>query len=220
MSCHLRIGSDKAKLGQPEINLGLIPGFGGTQRLLRLAGRSAALELCLLGHQIDAARALALGVLESRCRGGKARRGNRRGCRSTGGVGADRARRHSRRDSRRRRMRDRRKASTTKRKPSRRASRPTICAKARARFSNGASRASAGAENFSSARHIPSPACGKRARVRAVVGSTPQAGEEALGEITHARRDISSFRLQLYSHFATNIIYIVPDSLCQAGIPQ
>jgi enoyl-CoA hydratase len=63
MSCHLRIASDKAKLGQPEINLGLIPGFGGTQRLLRLAGRSAALELCLLGHQIDAARALALGVL-------------------------------------------------------------------------------------------------------------------------------------------------------------
>jgi enoyl-CoA hydratase len=63
MSCHLRIGSEKAKLGQPEINLGLIPGFGGTQRLLRLAGRSAALELCLLGHQIDATRALALGVL-------------------------------------------------------------------------------------------------------------------------------------------------------------
>ncbi len=63
MSCHLRIASDKAKFGQPEINLGLIPGFGGTQRLLRLAGRSAALELCLLGHQIDAARALSLGVL-------------------------------------------------------------------------------------------------------------------------------------------------------------
>jgi len=63
MSCHLRIASEKAKIGQPEINLGLIPGFGGTQRLLRLAGRSAALELCLLGNQIDAARALALGVL-------------------------------------------------------------------------------------------------------------------------------------------------------------
>jgi enoyl-CoA hydratase len=63
MSCHLRVGSEKAKLGQPEINLGLIPGFGGTQRLLRLAGRAAALELCLLGHLIDAPRALALGVL-------------------------------------------------------------------------------------------------------------------------------------------------------------
>ncbi|MEZ5465095.1 MAG: enoyl-CoA hydratase-related protein [Lysobacteraceae bacterium] len=63
MSCHLRIGSEKAKLGQPEIALGLIPGFGGTQRLLRLAGRAAALELCLLGDPINAARAHALGVL-------------------------------------------------------------------------------------------------------------------------------------------------------------
>ena len=54
---------DKAKLGQPEINLGLLPGFGGTQRLLRLAGRSAALELCLLGASIDAARAFALGLV-------------------------------------------------------------------------------------------------------------------------------------------------------------
>jgi enoyl-CoA hydratase len=63
MSCHLRIASEKAKFGQPEINLGVIPGFGGTQRLTRLAGRGAALELCLLGHNIDAARALALGVV-------------------------------------------------------------------------------------------------------------------------------------------------------------
>jgi len=63
MCCHLRIASEKAKFGQPEINLGLLPGFGGTQRLLRLAGRAAALELCLTGMQIDAARALALGVV-------------------------------------------------------------------------------------------------------------------------------------------------------------
>ena len=63
MSCHLRYGSDKAKLGQPEVALGLIPGFGGTQRLLRLAGRAAALELCLIGEPIDAERAHALGVL-------------------------------------------------------------------------------------------------------------------------------------------------------------
>lgn len=63
MSCHLRIASDKARVGQPEINLGVIPGFGGTQRLLRLAGRSAALELCLTGAQINAARALELGVV-------------------------------------------------------------------------------------------------------------------------------------------------------------
>lgn len=63
MSCHLRVASDKARFGQPEINLGVIPGFGGTQRLLRLSGRGAALELCLTGTQIDAARAFALGVV-------------------------------------------------------------------------------------------------------------------------------------------------------------
>ena len=63
MACHLRIAADTAKVGQPEINLGLIPGFGGTQRLLRLAGRAATLELCLLGAPIDAARALALGIV-------------------------------------------------------------------------------------------------------------------------------------------------------------
>jgi enoyl-CoA hydratase len=63
MACHLRVASEKAKIGQPEINLGLIPGFGGTQRLLRLAGRSATLELCLLGQPIDAQRAFALGVV-------------------------------------------------------------------------------------------------------------------------------------------------------------
>ena len=63
MACHLRIAADTAKLGQPEINLGLIPGFGGSQRLLRLAGRSATLELCLLGTPIDASRALQLGIV-------------------------------------------------------------------------------------------------------------------------------------------------------------
>ncbi|WP_045729082.1 enoyl-CoA hydratase-related protein [Xanthomonas sp. GPE 39] len=63
MACHLRLAADSARLGQPEINLGLIPGFGGTQRLLRLAGRAAALELCLLGTSIDAARALQLGLV-------------------------------------------------------------------------------------------------------------------------------------------------------------
>jgi enoyl-CoA hydratase len=57
MACHLRVVSEKAKFGQPEINLGLIPGFGGTQRLLRLAGRGAALELCLTGAPINAQRA-------------------------------------------------------------------------------------------------------------------------------------------------------------------
>ncbi|MDZ4813606.1 MAG: enoyl-CoA hydratase-related protein [Pseudomonadota bacterium] len=63
MACHLRIASDNAKFGQPEINLGVLPGFGGTQRPLRLVGRGAALEMCLLGETITAARALELGVL-------------------------------------------------------------------------------------------------------------------------------------------------------------
>jgi enoyl-CoA hydratase len=63
MACHLRVASEKAKFGQPEINLGLIPGFGGTQRLLRLAGRGAALELCLTGAVINAQRAYELGLL-------------------------------------------------------------------------------------------------------------------------------------------------------------
>ena len=63
MACHLRIAADSARMGQPEINLGLIPGFGGTQRLLRLCGRAATLELCLLGAPVDATRAQQLGLV-------------------------------------------------------------------------------------------------------------------------------------------------------------
>lgn len=63
MACHLRIAAETAKVGQPEINLGLVPGFGGSQRLLRLAGRAAALELCLLGAPINAERACQLGIV-------------------------------------------------------------------------------------------------------------------------------------------------------------
>ena len=63
MACHLRIAADTAKVGQPEVNLGLLPGFGGTQRLLRLVGRGATLEVCLLGQNIDAARAYQLGLV-------------------------------------------------------------------------------------------------------------------------------------------------------------
>ena len=61
--CHLRIAADSAKVGQPEINLGLIPGFGGSQRLLRLCGRAATLELCRTGAPINAERALQLGIV-------------------------------------------------------------------------------------------------------------------------------------------------------------
>ncbi|MEO8010977.1 MAG: enoyl-CoA hydratase-related protein [Dokdonella sp.] len=63
MSCHFRVASNNAQFGLPEITLGLLPGFGGTQRLLRLAGRSATLEMCLFGKRIDAARALQLGIV-------------------------------------------------------------------------------------------------------------------------------------------------------------
>ncbi|MEO6066185.1 MAG: enoyl-CoA hydratase-related protein, partial [Lysobacterales bacterium] len=65
MACHFRLASTMSKWGQPEINLGIIPGFGGTQRLVRLAGRGCALDLCLTGRTIDAERALALGIVHS-----------------------------------------------------------------------------------------------------------------------------------------------------------
>src|SRR5690349_17919096 len=55
MACHLRIASEAAKFGQPEVKLGLIPGYGGTQRLTRLVGKGRALQLVLTGEMIDAA---------------------------------------------------------------------------------------------------------------------------------------------------------------------
>jgi enoyl-CoA hydratase len=64
MACTLRVAADTARLGQPEINLGLIPGYGGTQRLSRLVGRGRALELLLRGHQIDAAEAYRIGLVD------------------------------------------------------------------------------------------------------------------------------------------------------------
>ena len=64
MAGDIRIASDKAKLGQPEINLGIIPGYGGTQRLPRLVGKGKALELLLTGRMIDAPEALAMGLVD------------------------------------------------------------------------------------------------------------------------------------------------------------
>ena len=63
MCCHFRIASDNAKFGQPEVNLGLIPGYGGTQRLVQLIGKGRAMELLMTGHIIDATTALQYGLV-------------------------------------------------------------------------------------------------------------------------------------------------------------
>ncbi len=63
MACHVRIASDKAKFGQPEVKLGIVPGFGGSQRLPRLVGKGRALELLLTGDTIDATEALRIGLV-------------------------------------------------------------------------------------------------------------------------------------------------------------
>jgi enoyl-CoA hydratase len=64
MACTLRVAADAARFGQPEINLGLIPGYGGTQRLARLVGRGPALLLLLRGQPIDAAVAFRIGLVD------------------------------------------------------------------------------------------------------------------------------------------------------------
>src|SRR3990170_3988022 len=63
MACHIRIASENAKLGQPEVKLGIIPGYGGTQRLARLVGKGRALQLVMTGEQITAQQALAIGLV-------------------------------------------------------------------------------------------------------------------------------------------------------------
>lgn len=63
LGCHLRIAADNARLGLPEIKLGIMPGFGGTQRLLRLAGTTRALEMALTGEPVTAERAEQLGIV-------------------------------------------------------------------------------------------------------------------------------------------------------------
>lgn len=63
MACHFRVASENAKFGQPEVNLGLIPGYGGTQRLVQLIGKGRALELLMSGNMIDAHEAKQLGLV-------------------------------------------------------------------------------------------------------------------------------------------------------------
>jgi enoyl-CoA hydratase len=63
MACHFRVASDNAKFGQPEVNLGLIPGYGGTQRLTQLVGKGKAMELMMTGNMIGAEEAKQLGLV-------------------------------------------------------------------------------------------------------------------------------------------------------------
>ena len=63
MSCHFRLASENAKFGQPEVNLGLIPGYGGTQRLAHLIGKGRAIELLISANMIDANTALNYGLV-------------------------------------------------------------------------------------------------------------------------------------------------------------
>lgn len=63
MACHFRVASDNAKFGQPEVNLGLIPGYGGTQRLIQLIGKGRAMEFTMTGNMISAVDALQWGLV-------------------------------------------------------------------------------------------------------------------------------------------------------------
>jgi enoyl-CoA hydratase len=63
MACHVRIASESAKFGQPEVKLGVVPGYGGTQRLPRLVGKGRALQLLLTGEMIDAQEAFRIGLV-------------------------------------------------------------------------------------------------------------------------------------------------------------
>lgn len=65
MACHFRIAAENAKFGQPEVNLGLIPGYGGTQRLVQLIGKGRAIELLISANMIDASTALQYGLVNA-----------------------------------------------------------------------------------------------------------------------------------------------------------
>jgi enoyl-CoA hydratase len=64
MGCDMRVASENARFGQPEVNLGILPGYGGTQRTTRLVGEGMAMYLCLTGEMIDAPEALRIGLVQ------------------------------------------------------------------------------------------------------------------------------------------------------------
>lgn len=76
LACDIRVGAEKAKLGLPEVSLGLIPGFGGTQRLARLIGYGRAIELVLTGDMISAEEAYRIGLLNKFVKDGEDLRNN------------------------------------------------------------------------------------------------------------------------------------------------
>ena len=96
MACTIRIAADTAKLGQPEINLGLIPGYAGTQRLARIVGRGRALELLLTGDQISAQEAHRLGLVNRVVPAADLMTEAKKLAADAGGEGADRGPLHSR----------------------------------------------------------------------------------------------------------------------------
>ena len=63
MACHMRVATENAKFGQPEVNLGIIPGYGGTQRLTQLIGKGRSFEYTMTARMIDAAKALQFGLV-------------------------------------------------------------------------------------------------------------------------------------------------------------
>lgn len=71
MACHMRVAGANARFGQPEVNLGILPGYGGTQRLPRLIGRGKALELLMTGDMIGAEEAVSLGLANHRVEAGE-----------------------------------------------------------------------------------------------------------------------------------------------------
>ena len=140
------IAADTAKLGQPEINLGLIPGYAGTQRLPRIVGRGRALELLLTGDQISAQEAHRIGLVNRVVPAADLMNEARALAHDARGEGAGRGPLHSRCGARRARHGRCRRRRCSRRRSSASSPAPTTCAKARRRFSKSAARNSGDAD--------------------------------------------------------------------------